>query len=75
VRREFHEVDAGGAEDLIVFFEEEPDVSGVGEVRADPRLEGSVHFTEAFFSCEVVVGEHEVAVLGDERGVVDCGAA
>jgi hypothetical protein len=44
-------------------------------MRADPGLEGSVHLAEAIFSGEVVVGEHEVTVLGDERGVVDCGAA
>jgi hypothetical protein len=41
----------------------------------DPRPEGSVHFAESSLGREVVVGEHEVAVLCDERGVVCGGAA
>jgi hypothetical protein len=34
VRRELHEVDASGGEDLAVFFEEEADVGAVGEMRS-----------------------------------------
>lgn len=75
VRRELHEVDARCGEDLAVFFEEEADVGVVGEVGADPRLEHGVHLGEAFFGGEVVVGEHEVTMPRDERGVVDGGAA
>jgi len=72
-----HEEDTGAGEDLVgcFVFEEEADVGAVGEVGADPGFEGGVHFGKAAFVGEVVVGEHDVAVLGDEGGVGDCGAA
>lgn len=75
MRWELHEVDAGGGEDLAVFFEEETDVGAVGKMRADPGLEGGVHLAQTFFGGEVVVLEHEVALPRDERGVGDRGAA
>ena len=59
----------------FVVFEEEADVGFVGEVLADPGGEVGVHGGEVGWWLEVVVGEHEVAVRGDEGCVGESGAA
>ena len=71
------EEDAGGGEDFFgcFVFEEEADVGAGGEVAAEPGVEVGVHCGEVGFGGEVVVGEHDVAVAGDEVGVVEGGEA
>ena len=69
------EEDAGAGEDLAVLFKKETYVGPVGEVGSEPEFEGGVHLGEAIFGCELVVGEHEVAMLSDPSGVFEGGAA
>ncbi len=72
---EVHVEDAGGGEDHALRFEEEADVAAVGQALCDPWEEVRVHLGVAGLGGELIVGEHEVALLGDEGGVGDGGAA
>ena len=83
VRREVAEEDAAGARAGLEccvfgarwFFEEQAYVAAVGQALADPGLEGEVHGVVGGFGGELVVGEHLVALGGDDGGVVGRGAA
>jgi hypothetical protein len=75
VRREVLEEDARAGEHLAVLFEQQADITAVGEAFAYPGFEGCVHLVEASFAGEVVVLEHAVTMGCDQGGIADGGAA